>query len=101
MLFSGGWCFLFLGAFYLVMDVWGYRKWAFPLVVVGMNSIAAYLMAHLFVGFIDKALPRHLGPSIFKTAGAAYEPFLLGLGVLIVEWLILYWMYRRKIFLRI
>ena len=100
-LFSGGWCFLFLGAFYLVMDVWGYRKWAFPLVVVGMNSIAAYLMAHLFVGFIDKALPRHLGPSIFKAAGPAYEPFLLGLGVLIVEWLILYWMYRRKIFLRI
>jgi heparan-alpha-glucosaminide N-acetyltransferase len=100
-LFSGGWCFLFLGAFYLVMDVWGYRRWAFPLVVVGMNSIAAYLMAHLFVGFIDKALPRHLGPSIFKAAGPTYEPFLLGLGVLIVEWLILYWMYRRKIFLRI
>jgi predicted acyltransferase len=100
-LFSGGWCFLFLAAFYLVMDVWGYRKWAFVLVVVGMNSIAAYLMAHLFVGFIAKALPRHFGASIFQAAGPAYEPFLLGLGILLVEWLILYWMYRRKIFLRI
>jgi heparan-alpha-glucosaminide N-acetyltransferase len=100
-LFSGGWCFLFLAAFYLVMDVWGFRKWAFVLVVVGMNSIAAYLIAHLFVGFINKALPRHLGASVFQAAGPAYEPFLLGLGVLIVEWLILYWMYRRKIFLRI
>ena len=100
-LFSGGWCFLFLAAFYLVMDVWGFRKWAFVLVVVGMNSIAAYLIAHLFVGFINKALPRHLGTSVFQAAGPAYEPFLLGLGVLIVEWLILYWMYRRKIFLRI
>jgi predicted acyltransferase len=100
-LFSGGWCFLLLAAFYLVMDVWGYRKWAFVLVVVGMNSIAAYLIAHLFVGFITKALPRHFGASIFQAAGPAYEPFLLGLGILLVEWLILYWMYRRKIFLRI
>jgi heparan-alpha-glucosaminide N-acetyltransferase len=100
-LFSGGWCFLILAAFYLVMDVWGYRKWAFPLVVVGMNSIAAYLIAHLFVGFISKALPRHFGGSIFQAAGPAYEPFLLGAGILLVEWLILYWMYRRKIFLRI
>jgi len=100
-LFSGGWCFLLLAGFYLVMDIWHRRAWAFFLVVVGMNSIAAYLIAHLFDQFIRSALPRHLGQAWFTFAGKAYEPLLLGAGVLLVEWLILWWMYRRKIFLRI
>jgi heparan-alpha-glucosaminide N-acetyltransferase len=100
-LFSGGWCFLFLGAFYLVLDVWNRRSWAFFLVVVGMNSIAAYLIAHLFEHFIKQALPRHLGAGWYSFAGPAYESLLLGAGVLLVEWLLLFWMYRRKIFLRI
>jgi predicted acyltransferase len=100
-LFSGGWCFLFLAAFYLVMDMWNWRRWAFFLTVVGMNSIAAYLIAHLFHGFIAEALPRHLGKGLFLIEGKEYEPLLLGASVLLVEWLLLFWMYRRKIFLRI
>ena len=100
-LFSGGWCFLLLAAFHLTLDVWRRRKWAFPLVVVGANSIAAYLIAHLFDGFIRSALPRHLGTAWYQFAGPAYEPLLLGAGVLLVEWLLLWWMYRRKIFLRV
>lgn len=83
------------------MDVWNRRAWAFFLVVVGMNSIAAYLIAHWFVSFVKKALPRHLGDSWFTFAGTPYEPFLLGAGVLAVEWLILWWMHRKKIFIRI
>lgn len=100
-LFSGGWCFLFLGAFYLLMDIWNRRSWAFFLVVVGMNSIAAYLIAHLFEHFIRQALPRHLGTAWYTFAGQPYEPLIYGAGVLLVEWLILFWMYRRKFFLRI
>lgn len=100
-LFSGGWAFLFLAFFYLVMDLWRLRGWAFVLVVVGMNSIAAYLIAHLFDDFIAKALPRHLGANLFNAAGKDYEPLLHGAAVLLVEWLLLWWMYRRKIFLRI
>ena len=100
-LFSGGWCFLLLTGFYAVVDVWGRRRWAFPLVVVGMNSIAAYLIAHLWDGFIEAALPRHFGRAWFSFAGKAYEPLILGAAVLAVEWLLLWWMYRRKIFLRV
>ena len=100
-LYSGGWCFLLLAAFYAVIDGAGLRRWAFPLVVIGMNSIAAYVMAHLFGDFIADALPRHLGMAPFRYFGPEYEHLLVGLGVLIVEWLILFWMYRRKIFLRI
>ena len=100
-LFSGGLCFLFLAAFCWVMEVKGYRKWAFPLIVIGMNSMAAYLMAHLFERFIIDSFRIHLGAPAFTFAGSAYEPFLRGLAVLLVYWLLLFWMYRRKLFLRV
>jgi predicted acyltransferase len=100
-LFSGGWAFLFLALFYFVMDIGRCRGWAFVLKVIGMNSIAAYLIAHLFDDFIAKALPRHLGTGVFSFAGKEYEPLLHGAAVLVVEWLLLWWMYRRKIFLRV
>ena len=51
-LFSGGWCFLLLAAFYWVIDVMKVKGWAFPLIVIGVNSIAAYVIAHLFDGFM-------------------------------------------------
>jgi heparan-alpha-glucosaminide N-acetyltransferase len=100
-LYSGGWCFLFLAGFYVVMDLWGNKRWAFPLVVIGMNSIAAYCMAHLFEGFVFKNLTTHFGENAFAVFGAAYEPLLHGAAVLLAFWFLLYWMYRRKIFLRI
>lgn len=100
-LFSGGWCFLLLAAFYVVIDLWKRKAVAFPLVVIGVNSIAAYCMAHLFEDFIAKALKTFLGQDAFKLFGVAYEPFLHGAGVLLLLWLLLLWMYRRNIYLRI
>src|SRR5947207_4573850 len=70
-LFSGGWCFLLLAAFYTVIDLAQKKSWAFPLVVIGANSIAAYLIAHLFEQFILKNLTIHLGTSPFQIFGAA------------------------------
>ena len=100
-LFSGGVCFLLVAAFSWVIDIKGYRKWAFPLVVIGMNSIAAYLIAHMFARFTFSSLRTNLGPNAFKIFGDGLEPFLLGLTVLSIYWLILFWMYRRKLFLKI
>jgi predicted acyltransferase len=100
-LYSGGWCFLILGVFYTVIEIWRWRTWAFPLVVIGMNSITAYCIAHLFDGFIAKNLKTHLGQDFFKLCGDPYEPVLHGLAVLLVFWLILFWMYRRRLFLKI
>jgi predicted acyltransferase len=100
-IFSGGWCFLLLAAFCWLIEVRGYRRWAFPLVVIGLNSIAAYLIAHLFEDFIVDSFRIHLGASIFASLGDGVEPFVRGLVVLAVYWLILFWMYRRKLFLRI
>jgi predicted acyltransferase len=101
MLYSGGFCFLFLAGFYAVLDILRVQFWAFPLRVIGMNSIAAYCMAHLFEDFIGRSLRTHLGRDTFKVFGDAYELLLRGAAVLLVLWLILFWMYRRRLFLRI
>ena len=85
----------------MVVDIIGLRRWAFPLTVIGMNSIAAYCIAHLFDGFILANLKTNLGQDFFKLLGDVYEPFFLGAAIMLVFWLILYWMYRRKLFLRI
>jgi len=100
-LWSGGVCFFFLAAFSWIIDVKQYRRWAFPLIVVGMNSIAAYLMAHLWEDFIINNLHINLGYGVFRIFGAGLEPFMLGLTVMLIYWLILYWMYRKRLFLRI
>jgi len=100
-LFSGGICFFFLAAFSWIIDVKMYRRWAFPLVVVGMNSIAAYLIAHLWQDFLVTNLHTHLGYQLFRVFGTGLEPFVTGVTVMLLFWLILFWMYRKKLFLRI
>jgi predicted acyltransferase len=100
-LFSGGVCFFFLAAFAWILDVRHWRRWAFPLVVIGMNSIAAYVIAHLWEDFVVSSLHIHLGYHIFQIFGPAVQPATLGAAVLLIYWLVLYWMFRKRIFLRI
>jgi len=110
-IFSAGWTLWLLAAFYLVMDVWGWKWWAFPLKVVGMNSIAMYVMAQLMKPWVSQTLRTHTGTvsavaetdlwsSIFG-AGTVYSPLWHSLAVLTVLWLICLWMYRQRIFVRI
>lgn len=93
-LFSGGICLLFLSGFRYVMEVRGWTRWAYPLVVVGMNSIAAYWIAHVSEGFIDSSWRIHLG---WLLEPKVVQPLL----VLATEWWILRWMYERKLFLKV
>ena len=96
-LFSGGLCFMLLALFYLVIDVLGFRKWTFGFVVIGMNAIAVYMATHLINfrnigGVFVEGLEKYAGnwyPLIYATAGFA------------VVWLILWWMYRKKSFIKI
>jgi predicted acyltransferase len=100
-LYSGGLVILMLAGFYALMDVKGWRRWAFPLLVIGANSIAIYVLSWTLEHFVSAALVRHLGPAPFAVLGPAFVPVLRGIGVLTVFWLILLWMYRRRIFIRI
>ena len=90
-----------LALFYFVVDLRQRGKWALPLVVIGANSIAAYLIAHLFQSFLEKALLTHLGVGVFQVFGKIYQPLLHGAATLGLMWLLLYWMWRRKLFLKI
>ena len=100
-LYSGGLVILMLAGFYALIEWKGWRRWSFPLLVIGANSIAIYVMSWTIEHFISSALLRHLGRAPFAVLGPPFEPVLLGVGVLMVFWAILFWMYRRKIFLRI
>ncbi|TSD67986.1 DUF5009 domain-containing protein [Inquilinus sp. KBS0705] len=100
-LFSGGICFLFLSLFYGVIDAGKHQKWASFLIVIGTNSIAAYVLADGFGSFIRQTLYIHLGQNYDQIFGIAYSTLIKGALVLIIQWLILYWMYRKKIFIKI
>jgi len=96
-LISGGLSFLVLALFYWIVDVLGYRKWAFGFVVIGMNSIAVYVATEMFdfshVGnvFVGRLLPRV----------GSWDSLLQATAAFTIVWLILFWMYRRKEFIRI
>jgi predicted acyltransferase len=122
-IFSTGWTCLQLALFYGVTDVAGYRRWAFPLVVVGVNSIAIYFMSQLLKPFVASTLKTHIGTAweAFATApavtrfvsgtfgtnldphlfGGLYGPIAQSTAVLFVFWLACYWMYRQRIFVKI
>jgi predicted acyltransferase len=90
---TAGWACLMFALFYWVIDAAGFRRWAFPFVVIGMNAIAAYMAGTLFP-------LNHIVGIFTRGANATFEPLVRAVIVLTVEWMILYWMYRRRIFLR-
>lgn len=100
-LFSGGWCFFFLLAFYGVCDVLGYRRWAFPLMVIGANSIVAYCLAWGPNRVVVENLRIHLGADWAHLFGSEYASFVEGVAVLGCFYLLLLWMYRKRVFVRI
>ena len=101
-LFSGGICLIVLTVLYAVIDVAKWKKWAYPLVVVGLNPITFYVMSWTLVDAINSNMRRHLGPKFFnEIAGEAFGPLLGTLCMVVILWLVTYWMYRRKIFIRI
>ena len=100
-IFSGGACFLLLAIFYWTIDLKGWRKWSFWLTVIGMNSIAIYVLVHTIQDFMIESFKIHLGQNIFKVFGEGNQYLLSGSTVLLTFWLILYWMYKKKLFVRI
>ena len=96
--FVGGLSLLLFAFFYLIIDVWGYRKWSFFFTVIGMNSITIYMAQRMF---------RFSYTSDFLFKGMigwfpeAWAPFLNGCCYTAVCWAFLYFLYRQKIFLKV
>lgn len=98
-LFAGGWSLLFLALFYLVIDVWGRRRWAFFFVVIGMNAITIYLLQSGMINFWSTT--DYFFGGFAEKAGGAWGDLISAIGYLAVVWLFLLFLYRRKIFLRV
>jgi predicted acyltransferase len=96
-LWAAGWSYLLLALFYLLIDVVGLRRWAFPFIVIGMNAITIYF-AYWFIPFASIA--KSLVGGLADHLGAA-GPVLVQFTAVLLVWLLLYHLYRQKIFLRI
>lgn len=95
---SLGWVILLLLGFYWMVEVQGWRKLTFPLVVVGMNSIFIYCLNIVQWGWFDRAVATFTGG--FEGLGA-WAPVAQATAVYLALWSVCYWLYRRKIFIRV
>ena len=98
---SGGLCLLALAAFFGVIDVVGYRTWAWPAEVVGRNPLAMYVMTWTLSASVLANLQTHLGRGVFRVLGDAYAPLLGNLVAGTALWLVCYWMDRQRLYVRL
>jgi len=95
-LLTGGIGFILMAVFYWIIDVKGWKKWSFFFRVIGMNSIFIYL-------FTDIANPRHIGNYLFgwTVLLGEFGEIVNISGTIMLVWLLLYYMYKKNIFLRV
>lgn len=97
-LWAAGWSYLLMALFFLVIDVWGLKRWAFPLTVIGTNAILAYMLTHPYnVGAVSGQYVTGLAKLLGTTGG----PLLQALASFALIWIILYYLYRNRHFLRV
>lgn len=94
---SSGVCYILLALFYYIIDVKGNIKWAFPLKVIGMNAITAYLLSHVF-NFSEIAAFLLFG--LEQYTGAYYE-MITATGGFALLYLLLWYMYKNRTFIKI
>jgi predicted acyltransferase len=100
-IFSGGWCFLFLAFFYWIVDIKQKSNRFYFLKVIGMNSIAAYFIADGLGVYISKSLKIHLGENYATIFGEPYQSLVHGGLMLLIYWLLLRWMFNKKLFISV
>ena len=96
-LVSSGYCFLLMGLFYWWIDCRGHNKHLTLLKVYGMNSITAYVVSHV-ISFRSVSKSLFFG---FEQYVGDYYDFLIQFSDIAILFIILYIMYRKKIFLRV
>jgi len=96
-LLATGIALMVFALFFAVIDVAKLQKWTLPLRVIGMNALTIYLLTRFF----DFSQPSTLIFGRLANACGEGKAVVLACGVLLIEWLVLYFLYRRKIFLRV
>ncbi|MEO6230255.1 MAG: DUF5009 domain-containing protein [Ferruginibacter sp.] len=98
-LYAGGWSVVLFSLFYLIIDVWGYKKWSMPFVWIGSNSILIYMAAHGVINF--EYTSRFLFGGLINQIPEVWHPCLIWVGVAIIQLTALYFLYRKKCFFKI
>jgi predicted acyltransferase len=98
--YAAGWTTLMLLAFYVVIEVAGWKAWSFPLVVVGVNSIAAYVLGNAFGGWFRSLSGAWVG-WLKEPLGEAWFPVVQHVLFACAAWAVLYWLYRRRIVIKV
>jgi len=94
----GGLSLLLMAMFYYVIDVLGYKKWAFFFKVIGMNSILIYVSGHFISWkYTNNGFFGWLGTLV----GNPYNAVVLAITFVLVKWVFLYYLYQKKTFLRV
>ena len=113
-LWAGGWSLLLLALFFGVIDCLGWRFWSWPLVFIGANAITIYLLEHFikfnplstrfFSGIANFlagwAHPSFASDTAQQTLHALLIASIILTGAVILKWLIVWFLYRNKLFLR-
>ncbi|SMO80023.1 acyltransferase family protein [Fodinibius sediminis] len=97
-LLTGGMAFLFMFAFYGIIDVLKYRKWAFFFQVIGLNSLTIYL-GYRFIDFGQTS--RLLFGGVYSIFPEPWHEVFQAFGAMMLVWLLLYFLYRKKIFVKV
>jgi predicted acyltransferase len=87
-----------LAVFYLLADILGYTKWAFFFIIFGVNSIAIYMMAHLFD---FRLIGNILAGGFSNLFSSNVQAFIQAITAMIIMWLIMYYLYIKKTFIKI
>jgi len=98
-LYAGGWSLVLFSLFYWIIDIAGYKRWSLPLIWIGTNSILIYMAAHGVVNF--EYISNFLFGGLINLTNTAWHPALLWTGVLIIQLAALYFLYKKKWFLKL
>ena len=98
-LYAGGWSVLLFALFYYIIDVAGFKKWSMPLVWVGCNSILIYMAAHGVINF--ESTSAFLFGGLYNKAPEVWHDALKWVGVAFIQFAALYFLYKKKWFLKV
>jgi len=98
-IYTGGWSLILLALFYLIIDVWGWKKWAFFFIVIGMNSITIYMLQAGIINF--RSSTEFFFGGIIKSLAENWQPLIGAIGYTTVCWVLLYILYKYRIFLKV
>jgi len=94
----GGWSLILLALFYYIIDVRGYKRWAFFFSIIGMNSILIYMSDALSIG---DTLPKAIFGMVGHLVGDPWNIVVMAICYVMVKWAFLYFLYRKNVFLRV